>query len=123
MLGKAKTDIDKFFNDLFQIQSKLKIDVIEDDESYQVLADVPGIKKENINIEYKDEILSIYVTDDTQCDKNYIKKERQCGFYQRSFNIPNVDFENSKATVNDGILTINLPKREIKKVSYNINIE
>lgn len=125
MLEKAKNEFDKLFVDFFGGNGKMKVDIMDNDSEYVLSCEAPGVKKENIEISYKDEILTISINDEVDkvdIDK-YLRKERRNGYQERSFSIPLVDFEKSKANLYDGILYVNLPKKEVLKESHSINIE
>lgn len=114
-----KIDIEKFINDVMGV--KIKSDIVDNDLNYIVYCEVPGIKKENINIEYSNGILTIFAADDIKYD-NLIKSERSNGLQLRSFSIPNVNILNSFAELNDGILKITLPKISPKNEHFKITI-
>lgn len=117
-------DIDRvfenFFNDevfpsFYNRSGLMKVDIHEDDNSYTLEADLPGVKKDQINLSIDDDLLTIEVNYEEQNDetnKNYVRRERRCGSMTRSFNISNVDTENIDAQMTDGVLTLKLPKKE-----------
>lgn len=85
----------------------------ETDDKYLVEADLPGVKKEDINIEYDNGNLTISAKrDETLEDKNenYVRRERHYGEFRRSLYIRNVDEDKIDASFNDGVLKIVLPK-------------
>ena len=87
---------------------------------------LPGIKKEDITLNYANNYLSISaVRNETFEDKkdNYVRKERNYGQFKRNFYIDNVDAANVDAAFNDGILKITLPKKEQGSTSKNIDIK
>ncbi|MCD6115979.1 Hsp20/alpha crystallin family protein [bacterium] len=116
-------DVDRFFDDFWFGDSDTvwspTIDIAENEKSYEIKADVPGMKKKDISISFKDNILTISgekreEKEDT--GKNFFKKERVYGKFQRSFRIPqDVDPEKIKAKYEDGVLTVEVPKAEISK--------
>lgn len=92
--------------------------------AYHVELEMPGIKKENINIEIKDSklVVSGEKKHETRSENdNYIKLESTFGTFERSFIVGEVDKENISASMNDGILEIVLPK--IKKAEKKIEIK
>ena len=122
---------DNFFDD-FEPPKKLdklmKCDIYEEGNNYIIEMDVPGFKKEDINMELEDGYLKISVEkkdDQEDNNKKYVRRERhsytKC---QREFYIGNVGEEEIKAKFNDGILKISVPKEEDKKETKKIiNIE
>ena len=96
----------------------MNTDIIEKKDGYELQIDLPGVKKEDIQIEMDKGILSISVSisnSSDEEDKKYIRKERFTGEIKRSFNIgENVDEEDIYASFENGILYLNLPKKEEK---------
>ena len=93
----------------------LKTDIQENDESYVVKVDVPGIEKQNINLSYDHDVLSIAVKHEEQADHsdkegNMLMSERSYGRMSRRYRLPSVDEGKISAKVSDGVLTIDLPK-------------
>ena len=79
--------------------------------------DIPGFKKDEISVETKDGYLTITaekkdeVNEDDK-EKNYIRRERTYGKYQRSFYLGDLDEENIDASFENGMLKIEVPKKE-----------
>ena len=111
-----------FLNDLFSdrefSRNVMKSDVLENEDEYKVLIDMPGAKKENIHLEYKDFNLVVSysikssVHDEENKNHKVIKRERYSGNYSRSFYLPNVDERSISASFNDGTLTVILLKKK-----------
>jgi HSP20 family molecular chaperone IbpA len=97
----------------------MNTDIIEKDDGYELQIDLPGVKKDDIKIEMDKGILSISVSINDSKDeenKKYIRKERFTGEIKRSFNISeNVDEEDIYASFDNGVLYLNLPKKEEKE--------
>lgn len=95
------------------------VDMAEDDNSYLVKAEIPGIKKEDINILVENGYLSVEFTKQKEKEdngNNYRLQERQYGKYQRTFTLPkNIDDKSISAELKDGILTLNIKKAETAK--------
>lgn len=92
-----------------------RTDVTEDDSSYQIAAELPGFKKEEISLDVQGDCLTISAqhedsSEESDEKKSYIKRERFYGSYSRSFDVTGVDIDAIKAEYNDGILKIDLPK-------------
>lgn len=114
---------DNFFDD-FDTQKKLdkmmKCDIYEKDDKYILEMDVPGVLKDDINIEYENGYLKVSVEkkleNNEQENKKYVRRERhsftKC---ERSFYIGNISETEIKAKFKDGILEISVPKEEEKK--------
>ncbi|WP_196593049.1 Hsp20/alpha crystallin family protein [Pectinatus sottacetonis] len=105
-----------------------KVNVKDMDDAYELTAELPGIKKEDIKLSYDNGYLTIQaVTNSGQDEKDnndkYIRRERCSGSMSRSFYIDNIDDTKAKAQFKDGILTIMLPKATPKSTAKQINIE
>lgn len=97
----------------------------EGDYAYHIEVDLPGIKKDEMTIELKDDSLVISgerkFKNELKQD-NYYKLESTYGKFQRTFSLPkDVDFENIKAEYSEGVLEICIPKMhksaDTKKIS------
>ena len=112
-------------------QNMMKTDIRETDGSYELDVDLPGFKKDEINVQLKDGYLTLTAAKgldkDSQDKKgNYIRKERYAGTMSRSFYVGEaVNEEDVHAKYEDGILKISVPKKEPEKIEKNgyINIE
>lgn len=95
------------------------VDLHETEDAYVIEADLPGMKKDDINIEVLEDTVTIQgVRNDETEEKreNYHRIERHRGEFKRSFRIPGgFDASAVKAEFNDGVLKLNLPKQEVQK--------
>ncbi|ASW43236.1 Hsp20/alpha crystallin family protein [Clostridium isatidis] len=118
--------IDSFFNDVFDKKtSGIKVDIKETENEYLLEAELPGYNKENINLEYKNNYLTLSAVKEEIIDNsrgNYIRKERSYGKVSRTFYIENLDKDNIKARYKDGVLQVILPKIE-KSIEESSRIE
>ena len=100
----------------------MKTDIREHDEGYELDIDLPGFKKDEINVELENGYLTISAAkglDKDGQDKKgkYIRKERYAGAMQRSFYVGDaVTQEDIKAKFEDGILKLSIPKKDAKAV-------
>ena len=115
-----------FFNDdmlsEFNSGGSFKTDIKETPEEYIVHAELPGVKKEDINIDYTNNYLTISARRNNEYEEkkeNYIKRERSYGSISRGFYINNVDKSLIKAKFDNGVLNIELPKKEISSNNSN----
>ena len=90
------------------------VDIYETDEALVMKAELPGFSKDDISIELKENTLVIKGErkhEDEVKEGNYHRMERSYGAFQRAFMLPmTVDQEKVKASYNDGILELRLPK-------------
>ena len=118
---------DDFFgrrNPLYGKNAKnmMKTDIREHDAGYELDIDLPGFKKDEINVELENGYLTISATkglDKDEQDKKgkYIRRERYAGAMQRSFYVGDaVAQEDIKAKFEDGILKLSIPKKDAKAV-------
>ena len=110
----------------------MKTDIREHDEGYEVDIDLPGFKKDEIQMELKDGVLTVSAAkglDKDEEDKkgNYIRKERYAGSMSRSFYVgKHVTVEDVHPKYESGILSFSVPKEEAKPVEekkHYISIE
>ena len=96
--------------------SIMNTDIIEKENGYELQIDLPGVIKEDIKIEMNKNLINISVSISKSSDeenKKYIRKERFTGEIKRSFNIgEDIDEDNINASFENGILYLNLPKKE-----------
>lgn len=130
---------DNFFEDInslladpmFNKGKKLvapKIDIFEDESDYHLEAELPGIKEKDIDIQIDNHILSIKAKQEEKIenkDKNYYRRERYYGEFQRSIHLPNnINSEKIAADFKHGILHVTIPKTgkgTTKKVTLKSN--
>ncbi|BEP29290.1 Hsp20/alpha crystallin family protein [Helicovermis profundi] len=115
-----------FNNKLEEKFSSFKVDVIETEDEFAIIADLPGFCKENVAIEYDNNYLTISAKKNKEenCTiGKYIRKERRCGEFRRSFLIDNVISSDIEATFEDGVLTVNLKKSKANNIKKIIQIK
>lgn len=120
---------DTFNRDLPVMQNtNLHVDIKEDAQQYTVHADVPGVAKDNIKINFDKGLLTIEVSSSSvKEDKDgekVLRSERSFSKKTRSFQFgENIDDSNIKASYKDGVLTLDIPKREPVQTLRQIAIE
>lgn len=93
-----------------------RMDVKESKDAYEISADLPGLKKDDVKISLKDNVLTIsgerkYENEKKDQDNYYM--ERVYGNFSRSFSLPSeIKEKEIKANLKDGVLTLILPKAE-----------
>lgn len=95
------------------------IDVIENDKEIIATAEMPGLEKQDIKINVTEDMLEISAEtkhEEKKEEKGYIYRERRSGSYYRAISLPSpVDPDTSKASYENGVLEIKMPKTEVKK--------
>ena len=95
------------------------IDVMDGDKEIIATAEMPGLEKKDIKINVTEDMLEISAEtkqEEKKDEKGYIYRERRSGSYYRAISLPStVDPDNSKATYENGVLEIKMPKTEVKK--------
>ena len=100
----------------------------EGEYAYHVEVDLPGVKKEDINVDLKDDVLTISGERKTKSEineKDYYKQECSYGKFQRSFTLPEgTDVENIEANSQDGVLEVVIPKlKKVEKETKKIEVK
>jgi HSP20 family protein len=95
------------------------VDIVETENELVVKADLPDLKLEDIDVRVENQTLTIKGErrfDEDSAEKGYHRIERSYGGFVRSFAVPNsVDTEKVSADYKNGVLTIELPKKEAAK--------
>jgi HSP20 family protein len=122
--------MDKFFNDTVQRSGHStfvpKVDVIESEKAFELHVEVPGMNKEDFNIEINDNYLTIsgerkFSTEKKEKDFHTI--ETRYGSFSRSFTLPDtIDSDKINAKYNNGILELTIPKDEKKALKTTIKV-
>ena len=99
----------------------MKTDVRETENTYEVDIDLPGFKKDEINVDLKDGCLTISASkgldrDEKDKEGKDIRQERYAGACSRSFYVGDVEPDQVSAKYEDGILKISLPKQGKKEL-------
>ena len=114
---------DEFLSDV-EVKG-MSSDVYVKDNYYHIEIDLPGLNKEDINIEINQGIIHVKASKETEEaseDKKYIRHERQYNKLERSFYFSDIDEENIKAEFKNGTLHLTLPKKQ-EEVKRQITIE
>ncbi len=90
------------------------VDIFEDGNDVVVKAEMPGMKKENIEVNLTDDMITVSgekKKEEKVEKKDYYRVERSYGSFTRSFKLPkDVESDKAKATFKDGVLEIRVPK-------------
>jgi HSP20 family protein len=123
--------LDDFFADGWPFRRSLagdtfKLDVQDNKAEYVIEAELPGIQKSDVNIALNEGRLSISVNKDEtieEKDKNYIHRERRFSSMSRSVMLADSDSAGIKAKLDNGVLSITVPKKVKPDHSVVIDIE
>lgn len=115
LVRRPETLMDRFFSDWDSTPMNLgsHLDVYKEDDKYVVNLEMPGFAKEDITLDFKDDILSIEAThtEETEDDKkDYVYRSRRMNNVSRRIRFNEIDVENIDASYTDGVLTVKLPK-------------
>ena len=135
---------DDFFNDPFGMmnvsegrsplygkhaKNLMKTDIREKEDGYELAVDLPGFKKDEVNVELKNGYLTIQASkglDKDESDKKgkYIRQERYAGACSRSFYVgEDVEAGEVAAKFENGILQLSIPKKEHTQLPQNSTIQ
>lgn len=114
---------DEFFNRAFEEESNddanfraMAMDIMEHEKEYEILANLPGFKKDNVKISIHDNQLLIEANVESKSEEQegtMYRCERYCGNYRRNLLLPdNADHAKISAKMEDGVLRLVIPKRE-----------
>jgi len=100
----------------YESQPRIRMDVTEDDQSYVVKAEIPGVRKEDIKIDIEGNQVSISAEVKQEKEQmqggNLVNRERYYGQQYRSFTLPReIDDTKAQAKYQDGVLELSLPKK------------
>lgn len=104
------------------------VDIFEQDGDVVMKAEAPGMKKENIEVNLTDNIITISGKKEKEEKvekKDYYRIERSSGTFKRSFQLPSaVQTDKAKASFKDGVLEVRIPKTdEARKKEKKITID
>lgn len=101
-------------------------DVYENEDSYKIYFDLPGVEKDDISLKVEKDVLSLVAESTKKADKGYncIREEMSYSGYKRSFELNNaVDSGKINANYENGTLILTLPKKEEQKTKeIKINV-
>ena len=99
-------------------------DVIETENGYKVVAEIPGVKKEDIQIEFEDGMLSISANmPKIDTNTKYLIHERRNQKLRRTINFGDIDEDTIKANYENGLLMVDINIKKEEKVKKTIEIQ
>ncbi len=120
---------DTFFNDNLGRQTvsrRVPTNISENDEAYHIELAIPGFSKSHVNIQVEEDLLKITgKKEEEKSEVKYTRKDFSSNEFEKSYRLPEtVEVEKIKAEFKDGILSIELPKKEpAKPVSIKIDVK
>ena len=121
--------MDKFLGEDFQkgfLHTQPAVNILEKEKSYEIVLMAPGLNKSDFNISLNDNLLTIsYEKQETKTEEkeNFIKREFSAQSFKRSFTVNEAtNMDDVKATYENGLLTVTLPKVEVEAKVKNIPI-
>ena len=104
------------------------VDVVENDKSYEITTELPGMNEKNIEVKLADGVLTIKgekQQDKEEKQRNYYRRERSYGAFERSFEVPEtVEVDKIEASFSKGVLKLMLPKKvEAQKPAKKIEVK
>jgi len=115
-----------FLSDVPANTVQCRTDIEEKDDAFLITSDLPGFDKSEISVNVSDNVLTIKAEHKEESkaeEKNYIRRERRYGSYQRCFNVEDINVDDIKADYKNGVLSLTLPKVapvEPKKIEVSI---
>lgn len=92
------------------------VDIVDEKDQIKVKADIPGIKKEDIEVNVENDVLTIKGEKKEEKEikeKDYVRSERYYGSFHRAFSLPaGIDPQKVNAVYKEGVLEVTLPKKE-----------
>lgn len=129
LIPRSRTsDLDSLFDDFFtgfpmmigksdlaRSLGGIRVDIHENDGRFEVVADLPGVKKKDIAVTLEGDVLSITASKESESEEKkrgkVIRRERSSGTYTRSFSVgPGIKQDDIEANFKDGVLTLIVPK-------------
>ncbi len=132
-MNRLHSNMERFFNlfddedeEIRQIEWRPRSSVVDLEDKYEITAELPGLTKDDVNIELNNGILTISgekKEEHEHKERNLHLNERVYGMFRRSFRLqPEIDADQIEAKFDNGILTVTLPKPE-KAVAKKIAIQ
>lgn len=117
-LTRAQNIFAEIFGDIFGPQPKddFPVDITENESSFNLIAEFPGIAKEDISVDFNEGVLylkAIKKVSIAEEEERFLQKESYYGAMERSFSVGEIDTDNITATFNNGILKVSLKKKEL----------
>ena len=119
--------IDQAFNSFFrpfftdESSTFMKTDVKETEKTYEMEIEMPGLERNQININLENGYITVSAKRGEKSQDKYLKRERATS-YSRSYYVGDVNKADVKAKYESGVLTVSVPKEQ-QKICHSINID
>jgi HSP20 family protein len=126
-IREMQTDLESRISEYASsVPEKPMMDLIETNDTIVIKTDLPGVKKEDITINLTEDSIGVMAKFEEKHEieeANYIKRERKYGEAQREMVLPTkVKIEEATAKFENGVLTVELPKLEVKE-KFEVKID
>lgn len=109
------------------LPAQIKIDVHERDDAFELQAEIPGVKKDDIHVEIDGSVVNLRAEvrqEDSKNEGRSIRSERYYGSVSRMVQLPtDVDEAKAKAKFDNGVLRLTLPKKADSRAQRRLTIE
>ncbi|WP_379157850.1 Hsp20/alpha crystallin family protein [Paenibacillus sp. sgz5001063] len=129
VLAKSLNEVfnDDFFAPMKSSTLSFRTDIRESEQAYLIEAELPGFKKDEIDIDYASPYLTIKAVrkeenSEENKDHQVVRRERRYGEYVRRFYVQDIAEDEIRASLKDGLLTLSVPKRQ-KPLGKRIEIQ
>lgn len=98
-------------------------DILSTKKGFRIELELPGVKKDNITIDCEKGVLNVTAVKNAPKEEGIkrVHREREFGTLSRAFELPtNVEIDKMEAILNDGVLTLTIPKKESPKIEVKI---
>ena len=115
LFSRPLADFDFFSPDkVFQTGDNFNVDIRDENGAYEVVADLPGVNKEDIHLTVEQDVLTIKAAHHSEKEEKkegFLVRERSSGTYERAVRLENIDENAVEASFENGVLTVKLPRR------------
>ncbi|NBB79506.1 MAG: Hsp20 family protein [Verrucomicrobia bacterium] len=108
--GRFGSLLDDFFGAGFD-SGQPAVDLYEDDDNFYARFELPGVSKDKVDLELENSVLTVHSQESSETDEKLSRSR-----FERSISVPDgVDLNKVSAAMQDGILTVTMPKAEVRK--------
>ncbi|MEG1650610.1 MAG: Hsp20/alpha crystallin family protein [Oscillospiraceae bacterium] len=115
-----------FFKDGDSSLNSFRSDILDKGDKYLLQAELPGFNRDDIKLNLNGDTLTISAEHSESKDnssENYLRRERNYGSYSRNFDVSSIKADEIEASYKDGVLELELPKKEPSTAALSRRIE